>query len=313
MSTRLEGPPRVQIQTQSGCNARCVFCPNEAVLNSDISMGRMPPEQFQRIIDELAETQPRRVSLYLQNEPMLDKRLPDFVKYVSERIPLTSTLVTTNGTYLHEERAAALVDAGLKRLKVSIQSLNRDLNMQIMGKVCDSDKVVQNIINAQRIIREKKSKMDLRVSTVVTKQNRNEIEDTRRFWKRHGVKMVTSALENRGGNIQNAEEMNDGEMKVRSDCIRPRREMCILYNGDAVLCCVDWHRVEIVGNVFQDGVAGVWNGARLNHIRKAFRDSDISALPDICVNCTESACPTRHRRSVRAWFKNAFAPAGATA
>ena len=126
------GPPRVQIQTQSGCNARCVFCPNGDVLKSDLPHGRMPPADFQKIIDELALTQPRRISLYLQNEPLLDRRLPEFVRYVADRVPKTTTLVTTNGTYLSEERSEALVDSGLKRLKVSIQSLDRAANMDIM-------------------------------------------------------------------------------------------------------------------------------------------------------------------------------------
>src|SRR5690606_21667841 len=57
----LPGPPRVQIQTQSGCNARCVFCPNGDVLKSDLSQGRMPESLFQKIVDELAETKPRRI------------------------------------------------------------------------------------------------------------------------------------------------------------------------------------------------------------------------------------------------------------
>lgn len=270
----------------------------------------MPPEQFQRIIDELAETQPRRISLYLQNEPLLDKRLPEFTAYVSERIPATSTLVTTNGTNLKEDMGAALVDAGLKRLKVSIQSLDPAKNKDIMGKACDSDKVVANVLAFKKILREKKAKhFDLRISTVVTKMNQNEIEDTRRFWKRHDIRLVTSALENRGGNIQNALDMNIGEMAVRDNCIRPRREMCILFNGDAALCCVDWHRVEVVGNVFEDSVRSVWNGARLQHIRKAFADGDVGSLPEICVNCTESACPSNHRRSIKRFFKNMLAPA----
>lgn len=312
MSTAtLTGPPRIQIQTQSGCNGRCVFCPNEAVLNSDLSQGRMPPAEFQRIIDELAKTPPRRVSLYLQNEPMLDKRLPDFCRYVTERIPSASTLVTTNGTYLSEASAAALIGAGLKRIKVSIQSLVRERNMDIMGSVCDSDKVVKNVLGVRKVMKELRAKdFDLRVSTIVTKMNEDEIDGMHRFWKSHGVKMVTSALENRGGNIANALEMNGAEMRTRSDCIRPHREMCVLYNGDAVLCCVDWHRVEVVGNVFQDGVANVWNGARLQHIRKAFKEGDTQALPEICVNCTESACPTKHRKGLTSFFRNVFAQAG---
>jgi MoaA/NifB/PqqE/SkfB family radical SAM enzyme len=302
------GPPRVQIQTQSGCNARCVFCPNEAVLKSDLSQGRMPPELFQRMIDELALTAPRRVSLYLQNEPLLDKRLPEFTAYVAERIPKTSTLVTSNGTYLSDEVGAKLIDAGLKRLKVSIQSLRREVNMEIMGKVCDSDKIVANVLAMRKVMKEKRAKhFDLRVSTVVTTMNEDEIGEMRKFWKSHGIRLVTSALENRGGNIEGALDMNPGEMAVREDCIRPSREMCVLYNGDAVLCCVDWHRVEVAGNVFESGVHDVWNGLRLGEIRRALKAGDTQAMPEICVNCTESACPSNHRRGLKGLFKRALA------
>lgn len=305
------GPPRVQIQTQSGCNARCIFCPNEAVLKSDLSQGRMPPEKYQRIIDELAPTQPRRISLYLQNEPLLDMRLPEFVAYTAERIPNTSTLITTNGTNLKEAMGAALIDSGLKRLKVSIQSLDAEKNKAIMGASCDADKVVRNVLAFKKIISEKKAKrFDLRISTVVTKMNEDDIEDYRRFWKGHGIRLVTSALENRGGNIENALDLNPGEMAVREHCIRPSREMCILFNGDAALCCVDWHRVEVVGNVFEDSVLEVWNGARLKQIRDAFDREDTAALPEICVNCTESACPSNHRRGIKHYLKRAFAAAG---
>src|SRR5690606_2570560 len=102
---------------------------------------------------------------------------------VSERVPQTSTLVTTNGTYLSKERGEALVDSGLKRLKVSIQSLIPQRNMDVMGKVCDSDKIVKNVLDLRETMREKKAKdFDLRISTVVTKMNEDEIESMRAFW-----------------------------------------------------------------------------------------------------------------------------------
>jgi MoaA/NifB/PqqE/SkfB family radical SAM enzyme len=302
--TNLPGPPRIQIQTQSGCNGRCVFCPNGEVLQSDLAQGRMPEPLFQKIIDELAETQPRRISLYLMNEPLLDKRLPEFSRYVAERVPETSTLVTTNGTTLTEERAAALLDAGLKRLKVSLQSLDRHTNRAIMGSACDSEKVVRNVLGMRRLMDEKKrNDFDLRVSSVVTKQNFEEIEHARRFWKKNRVRFVTSALENRGGNIADALEMNVGEMTLRSDCIRPSREMCILYNGDAVLCCVDWHRTVVLGNVWEQSIRDVWNNAQYQQIRTALKQGDTENLPDICVNCTESACPNAHRRSLKNFLR----------
>jgi MoaA/NifB/PqqE/SkfB family radical SAM enzyme len=293
----LPGPPRVQIQTQAGCNGRCVFCPNEETLKSGLDHGRMPMELFKKIIDELAETRPRRISLYLQNEPMGDKRLPELTRYVAERVPDTSTLVTTNGTYLTQERGEALIDAGLKRLKVSLQSLDDEKNRKIMGY--GSKKVIENIIGMQEAINRKRArKFDFRVSMVITRDNIDDIEETRRFWRRHGVRLVTSALENRGGNIKAALDMNIGEMKSRGDCIRPSREMCILYNGDVVLCCVDWFRTVIAGNVAEQSIREVWNGPELRQIRSGLREGDASKLPDICVNCTESACPSKHRRGL---------------
>lgn len=296
----LAGPPRVQIQTQSGCNGRCIFCPNEETLQTDMSHGKMAPELFRRIIDELAETQPRRIMLYLQNEPLADKRMPEFVQYVARTIPDTTTLITTNGTYLTEERAEALIDAGLKRLKVSLQSLDNETNRALMGY--DADKVVENVLGVKRVMKRKRIRdkhFDLRVSMIVTKLNRDEIDRAGRFWARHGIRLVTSALENRGGNIANAVELNDADMRPRSDCIRPSREMCILFNGDVVLCCVDWFRTVVLGNVAQQSVREVWNGPVVAQVRDALKTGDTAAMPPICANCTESACPNSHRRSFK--------------
>ncbi len=307
----LPGPPRVQIQTQAGCNGRCIFCPNEAVLRSGLPHGKMTPTLFQKIIDELAETRPRRISPYLQNEPLNDKRLPEFVQYISERAPHSTTLVTTNGTELTEERAEALIRAGLKRLKVSLQSLDPETNRAIMGY--SSEPVIKNILGVKRVTDKLRPKdFDFRVSMIVTVKNREEIENARRFWKRRGVRLVTAALENRGGNIKNAEQLNGGEMAPRSQCIRPFREMCILYNGDVVLCCVDWFRTVVLGNVAEQSIRDIWNGPRLTQIRTGFEQPRLGwgheLLPDICVHCTESARPHKHRRGLKGILTRAFAP-----
>lgn len=289
------GPPRVQIQTQSGCNGRCIFCPNETTLKSGFEMGKMPFELFQRIIDQLAETGPEKVMLYLQNEPLNDARLPQFVEYLSKRIPETTSLVTSNGTRLTPDMGEGLVEAGLKRLKVSLQSLDDETNKRIMGY--EASNVVENVLAFKELLKRKRSRMDLRVSMVVHSNNFEEIEDARRFWKKHGIRLVTSALENRGGNIAGAEDLNLGrQMTHCNQCIRPSREMCVLFNGQVVLCCVDWFRTVVCGDLSQQSLSEVWNSGVYRHVRAAFLEGDMSKLPEICVNCTESACPNGHRR-----------------
>lgn len=294
------GPPRVQIQTQAGCNGRCIFCPNEEVLKSDLEHGRMPLEMFRKIVDDLAKTPPRRIGMYMQNEPLLDKRLPELTKYVTDRIPGTKTQVITNGTYLSEKVGEALLDAGLKQLKCSLQSLDPETNREIMGY--DSRKVIENCIAFQKLIKKKKSKIDFRVSMVVTNKNVDEIPKTRKFWARHGVRLVTSALENRGGNIADAAQLNVGEMRSMGNCVRPSRDMMVLFNGDVPLCCVDWHRTYKLGNVYTQSVQDVWHAAPVTQVRDALYEEDTSKMPGICRNCTESACPNQHRRGLKGVF-----------
>jgi len=260
----------------------------------------MPLEMFHKIVDDLAKTPPRRIGMYMQNEPLLDKRLPELTKYVTDRIPDTKTQVITNGTYLTEEKGEALLDAGLKQLKCSLQSLDPETNREIMGY--DSRKVIENCITFQKLIKKKKSKIDFRVSMVVTNKNVDEIPKTRKFWAKHGVRLVTSALENRGGNISEAEKLNVGEMRSMGNCIRPSRDMMILFNGDVPLCCVDWHRTEILGNVYTQSVQEVWHGEAVGKVRVALAEEDTSRMPEICRDCSESACPNAHRRGLRGIF-----------
>lgn len=291
------GPLRVQIQTQSGCNGRCVFCPNEAVAKSGLPMGRMTVALFHEIIDELAETKPERVMLYLQNEPLNDPRLPDFVRYVYNRIPETTSLVVSNGTGLTREMGERLIDAGLRRLKISLQSLDEATNREIMGY--GAQPVVSNILAFKEQLEEKGSSLDLRVSMVMTQQTKASLAKTRRFWKGCGIRLVTSTLENRGGNIANTAFLGGTDMRPRRECIRPSREMCILHTGEVVLCCVDWYRTSTVGDLTHQSVRDVWNGPQLRRFRDALDGTAPQDLPPICLNCAESAAPDRHRRGLR--------------
>ena len=300
-------PPRLQIQTQTGCNGKCIFCPNTDFNRSALSMGKMSMELFQKIIDELTDNPPERIMPYLQNESLLDPRLPEFVQYTAEQLPEVETLITTNGTRLTRDMGQRLIDAGLKRIKVSLQSLNDAVNRRIMGY--PATPVVENILNFQKLLEKTGAHIDLRVSMVINTENVTEQAYARRFWKQHGIRLVTSALENRGGNIANAETLNLGKSMVHcNDCVRPSRDMCILFDGRVVACCVDWFRTTIVGDLRTQSIAEVWNGEPYQRIRQGLATDDAQLLPEICQNCTESECPNQHRHASGAWeqFKHSL-------
>jgi hypothetical protein len=83
------------------------------------------------------------------------------------------------------------------------------------------------------------------------------------------------------------------------NCIRPSRDLMILFNGKVPLCCVDWFRTSLLGDVSQESIRDIWHAMTVEGIREGLREGDVSKLPDICRNCSESAVPNIHRRGIK--------------
>ena len=97
---------KIQIQTTSYCNASCVTCPYPETSETQ-TMGRMSEETFAEIVDQIAGRGVERASLFLMNEPMVDKRLEHFTAHLKDRDPKIRATIITNGTLLDGERARA--------------------------------------------------------------------------------------------------------------------------------------------------------------------------------------------------------------
>jgi cyclic pyranopterin phosphate synthase len=112
----------LRLSVTDRCNFRCQYCmpaeglpwlEREAVLRF---------EEIQRIVALLAQMGIRSLRL-TGGEPLVRR---DFPRLAAMLAPLVGDLsVTTNG-YLLERDAAALVDAGVNRFNVSVDSLQRD-------------------------------------------------------------------------------------------------------------------------------------------------------------------------------------------
>ncbi len=51
-------------------------------------------------------------------------------------------------------------------------------------------------------------------------------------------------------------------------CELPFYQMNVLFNGDAIVCCHDWKRATVVGNVKTSSLKSIWNSERMNGIRR---------------------------------------------
>jgi cyclic pyranopterin phosphate synthase len=112
-------PSVVEIEVNSRCNRRCVYCPN-SVPGFASTEQHMSAELFERVILELGEIEfSGRLSFHFFNEPLLRRDLESLIAWARPRLPLAYFVIYTNGDLLTESRYSALLEAGVDHFLVT--------------------------------------------------------------------------------------------------------------------------------------------------------------------------------------------------
>ncbi len=277
-------PDHVQIQTITGCNAACLFCPHGKTRRKIPGGQRMAPGLFGSIVDQCLELGVRRYSVYLMNEPMLDRDLPQRVAYVSARIKKPQYVkVTSHGGLLTERMAKGLLDAGLDKLKISVQSLDPATYWKIMHL-----RLERTLKNIDRFVELKQrggyKRPRLEIVMVDSIQTRTEIAHIRRYWRQRGIKLYVEPVENRADQT-GIRDTAVGAQKLRpfSWCRRLMEQIYILHDGRMVQCCADWEQQSIMGDLTSQRLADVWYSPRYSEYRRRFAAGDVRGM--ICEAC----------------------------
>ena len=119
-------PTHVMIQTISGCNAGCFFCPYPYLKEKIVSQ-KMDKNLFKNIIDECSKHKEVEVVMpYLINEPLLDKELPEKIAYIKQKLPQASTHILTNGVLLDNSFAQRLIDSNINWVGFSMHGIKNE-------------------------------------------------------------------------------------------------------------------------------------------------------------------------------------------
>jgi cyclic pyranopterin phosphate synthase len=124
---RLIGDLRVSVTDR--CNFRCQYCMPADGLPWLQRTELLTFEEIERVVRTLVPLGVRSVRL-TGGEPLVRRELPKLITMLSAIDGLEDLSLTTNG-YLLERMAGELVDAGLERINVSLDSLSRDRFFQI--------------------------------------------------------------------------------------------------------------------------------------------------------------------------------------
>ena len=297
----LDYPYKIQLQTGTLCNGRCIFCPYPDI-SGEYENGDMDIEIFHKIVDETClESNTSEIIFELQNEPLLDKRTFSFIEYVKSRNKNIACTLVTNGQLIQNYDLEEIKRSGLDKLIVSLNANTAGTYEKISGGM--KFDVIKN--NIDRIVQDPEIKRILQISFVVIEQNAAEVNQALKYWKQQGVRTRAFKISNRSGVLTSYEEKRSKTVRTKkpflqaiwentlktafkvTGCYFPFANMAVLFNGDVIICCNDWKRAFIAGNLKESSIKEVWNSVALNKARKLIIRKNYSQI-NTCARCSKA-------------------------
>ena len=138
----------LRISVTDRCNIRCFYCMPDADVKFGPRDSILTFEEIERLVRIAASLGVRKIRI-TGGEPLLRRELPDLVRRIAAVEGVSEIALTTNGVTL-AEHAQPLREAGLQRLNVHIDTLDRSRFAQITRRDV-LDQVLNGLFEAQRV------------------------------------------------------------------------------------------------------------------------------------------------------------------
>ena len=201
-----------KIKVTARCNLRCAFCPTWRMSDPV----ELSTAELLRTIDDLAALDCRKVHLS-GGEPTLRADLPAIVAHAAERGMRVA--LTTNGTLLTEELAAALLAAGAHSVAVSLDDASPAAHDRLRGVRGAFKRTLRGLKNLARTKKRLKAKTRLRVNMVLTQHNYHAYPEVLALAGALGATDVTPLPVDEGGRSKN--RLLGWQLREYNDAVAP--------------------------------------------------------------------------------------------
>ena len=272
----LSAPFVVFVDPASACNFLCPFCPTghrDIIDETGRFQGVMKLPLFKKIIDDLSEFEkPIKVlRMYKDGEPFLNKNLAEMIAYAKHSGAIEYIDTTTNGSLMTPERLGPILEAGLDKINISVDGMNREQYKKFTGFDFDFGQFVKNV----RWLDAHKGSCEVVIKIpgdLITEAQRQEFLDTfgdycdRIFienfapcWPEFDVEAYTG--------IKITEGIYKQPVTPTDTC--PYIFYSISVNADGLVssCFLDWGRKLVIGDVRAEKLKDIWNSEKMNALR----------------------------------------------
>ncbi len=262
----------------------------------------MRQDLFETIIQECSKhSEVQRIIPYLMNEPLCDSRIVEKINCAKDLNPRACIHIITNGTLLCDAISNALIESRADWVGISVHAIRPETYAAVSGHT-NGVEIIARIDAFVKQALKKRENGFVMVNLVRDARflGDSEVQQALAHWKGLGVRRLEyyGAPISRAGNVAEMYRVRHTQING-CKTIWNNESLCILQNGDVLLCCMDWQRELLIGNVRTESIEEIWNGKRRkNVLAKIF--GDISTAPEfICKRC-EDAIPLKTEKPATA-------------
>lgn len=302
-------PYALYLEVSRACNLRCPACPTQPWRVRDDRPALMSWETYRRVVEDVRGSV-HYLHLYSTGEPLLNPRLPDFIRHAG-RLRMHTT-VSSNFLELDERSADELTAAGLDRIMVSLDGASA-ATYERFKRRGDFDLLTRNVALLAEVKRKWKSaKPLLDMQLIIDRANRGETAAFLRLAARLGADCVSfktlgvprALLPEREARrlmdfLPTQERLSryrGGRVIPGSKCVGMRMG-CVASNGRLAACIFDVELRLSPGHALETPFPELWRSVAYRDLR---RKMAARSLPP-CASCQDSAvnflCQTPARRA----------------
>ncbi len=272
----LQTPFLLNLEPTNLCNFRCKFCPTG---HPDLlkKVGRVPQQMslefFKEVVNQL-KTFPQKikvVNLYKDGEPLLHRDFPEMYHFLLQAGVAERIIVKTNAALLTPDLSRRLIDAGIKQLDISIESVSSDGYKKISDVNIDYEELKNNI----RFFYKNKKECRLYIKIIdvrLTKEDKEKfVSDFGPICDEYAIESVTgwsySDMEDFTLGLQSDKAFAGDKIVDKTVCPLTLFALAVNSDGTVSICCCDWAHQTVIGNLHNENILDIWNGKRLFDFR----------------------------------------------
>lgn len=289
----LRTPFIINIDPCDTCNFQCKFCPTGDRELMKITKGRghgiMNFDLYKKIIDDICgfEDNVKVIRLYKDGEPLLNPNFAEMVRYAKQAGCCDRVDTTTNASLLTHDLSDKIIEAGLDRINISIEGVNKQQYLDFSRYPIRYDRLVDEI----RYFYENKTNTEMIVKTngdILTAEQKQEFYDI--FGDITDGIFIESIMDCWPTFEQKKVEVNQNRgiygQDIREVLVCPYVFYSIPINSDGTvsLCFLDWKRELVLGDTKAEKITDIWQGKALQEYQQMFLRGERVSHP-ICGHC----------------------------